>query len=264
MPAGFAAWHRVGRGGRVSRRRGALRHGARWRRHCSHCLLDALREAHSDAHVVYISIVGCDRIPLGYYRRKVAVEKALAGSGQPHTILRVTRFHDHILWLFTVQHALPLLMVPRGIRVRPIDVDTVAARPTVHGAGDASGRVADIDGPRIRTDQMIRANVSAAYSSAPAYHPNRPTCRDRSRASRGREFVSDGIHFRSWLGRIPCPPGLGKAMTGSVRSWSRAGVALLAVVQNVTGAWMTFAPRSFYTDVPTVADYPPNLRALTP
>jgi uncharacterized protein YbjT (DUF2867 family) len=168
MPAGFAAWHRVGRGGRVSRRRGALRHGARWRRHCSHCLLDALREAHSDAHVVYISIVGCDRIPLGYYRRKVAVEKALAGSGQPHTILRVTRFHDHILWLFTVQHALPLLMVPRGIRVRPIDVDTVAARPTVHGAGDASGRVADIDGPRIRTDQMIRANVSAAYSSAPA------------------------------------------------------------------------------------------------
>lgn len=46
-------------------------------------------------------------------------------------------------------------------------------------------------------------------------------------------------------------------MTASPRSWLRAGLALLSLLQLGTGAWMLFAPRAFYHDVPTVALDPP-------
>src|SRR6266542_2500038 len=49
-------------------------------------------------HIVYLSIVGADRIPLGFYRRKLAAERLLEDSGRPFTILRVTQFHD-LLWV---------------------------------------------------------------------------------------------------------------------------------------------------------------------
>lgn len=41
------------------------------------------------------------------------------------------------------------------------------------------------------------------------------------------------------------------------RGWLRAGLALLALITLTAGAWQYFAPRSFYTGVPTVAADPP-------
>lgn len=40
------------------------------------------------SHFVLISIVGIDDIPLGYYKGKVRIEKYLAESGLPCTVLR--------------------------------------------------------------------------------------------------------------------------------------------------------------------------------
>ena len=45
-------------------------------------------------HLVYISIVGVDRIPLPYYKTKLRVEQLLAASRVGHTVLRATQFHD--------------------------------------------------------------------------------------------------------------------------------------------------------------------------
>ena len=48
------------------------------------------------------------------------------------------------------------------------------------------------------------------------------------------------------------------------RGWLRAGLTLLALITLTAGAWQYFAPRSFYTDVPTVAADPPfNQHLLT-
>ncbi|HEY0126232.1 MAG TPA: NAD(P)H-binding protein, partial [Blastococcus sp.] len=55
-------------------------------------LLDAARAARVD-HLVLMSIVGIEHIPLGYYRDKVEIERLVAESGVPHTILRATQFH---------------------------------------------------------------------------------------------------------------------------------------------------------------------------
>jgi len=61
-------------------------------------------------HLVYISVVGADRIPVvsrvdralfGYFAAKLAAESVVAESGLPWTTLRATQFHD--LTLTTVR-----------------------------------------------------------------------------------------------------------------------------------------------------------------
>ena len=44
-------------------------------------------------HLIYISIVGCDRNPYPYYRAKYACELVLERSGLPVTVVRATQFH---------------------------------------------------------------------------------------------------------------------------------------------------------------------------
>jgi uncharacterized protein YbjT (DUF2867 family) len=97
-------------------------------------------------HLVVISIVGIDDIPLPYYRGKVVIERLVRESGLPHTILRATQFHPFIEAMFTAQRRLPVVLAP-AITVQPIAVEEVADR-LVELAGSApAGRVADIGGP---------------------------------------------------------------------------------------------------------------------
>jgi uncharacterized protein YbjT (DUF2867 family) len=106
--------------------------------------------AASRPHIVYVSIVGIEEIPLSYYRTKLAVERLLAGSGLPCTVLWATQFHDLILRLFTVQRWSPALFVPAGARFQPVDVTDVAERLVSLAAGAPAGRVADLGGPDVR------------------------------------------------------------------------------------------------------------------
>lgn len=107
-------------------------------------------QASGSPHIVYISIVGIDEIPLGYYKAKLEVEHLLHQSGLPVTILRSTQFHDFALRIIDAQRKLPLMLVPR-IPLQPIDVSEVAARLVDLSLADAAaGRVSDIGGPDIR------------------------------------------------------------------------------------------------------------------
>lgn len=63
-------------------------------------------------HLVYISIVGIDRIPFGYYKAKLECERIVAGGDQPWTVLRATQFHDLILTGASLLARLPLVPVP--------------------------------------------------------------------------------------------------------------------------------------------------------
>lgn len=99
-------------------------------------------------HLVNISIVGVDRIPLAYYRRKLAAERLIAASGVPFTVLRVTQFHDLVAALFRVQRRLPVLVAP-AFTLQPIDVIDVATRLTELAGRPPAGRVADIGGPEV-------------------------------------------------------------------------------------------------------------------
>lgn len=69
-------------------------------------LTSAVRRA-GVGHLVHVSIVGIDRIPLPYYRTKIRAEQALDTSGVAHTVLRATQFHDLIATSFAIQRYSP-------------------------------------------------------------------------------------------------------------------------------------------------------------
>lgn len=124
-------------------------------------LLDAARVA-GTRHLVYISIVGVDAVPLAYYRAKLEVERRIANSGVPFTVLRATQFHDLVTRLFAVQRRLPVLMVPRGISIQPIDVRDVADRLVRFADTSPAGRAPDLGGPQVCT----ATNLAQTYLRA--------------------------------------------------------------------------------------------------
>jgi uncharacterized protein YbjT (DUF2867 family) len=100
-------------------------------------------------HLILISVVGADRMPIGYFRAKAAAERAVAESGVPWTVLRAAQLHEFVLPVVRGMTRLPLLPIPGGLRFEPVHVDEVAARLTELALRDPAGRVADIAGPDV-------------------------------------------------------------------------------------------------------------------
>src|SRR5215204_4697720 len=123
-------------------------------------------------HLVYISVVGADRIPIdsrvdramfGYFGSKLAAERIVAHSGLPFTTLRATQFHDLILTVAQQMAKLPVAPIPAGFQVQPIDADEVAARLVELTLGEPAGRVPDMGGPRVYgAAELLRGYLRAS------------------------------------------------------------------------------------------------------
>jgi uncharacterized protein YbjT (DUF2867 family) len=109
-------------------------------------------------HVVNISVVGADRVPVrsradramfGYFAAKRAAEQVLETSGLPWTNLRAAQFHDLQLTVIQAMARLPVLPVPAGVRFQPVDAGEVAGRLAELALGEPSGLVPDLAGPQI-------------------------------------------------------------------------------------------------------------------
>ena len=122
--------------------------------------LNLVREASraGTRHLVYISVVGADRIPVvsavdramfGYFASKLAAERVVADSGLPWTTLRATQFHDLLLTVAQQLAKLPLMPLPSGFRVQPVDAGEVADRLAELALGPPAGLVPDMGGPRV-------------------------------------------------------------------------------------------------------------------
>lgn len=127
-------------------------------------LIAAARRA-AVGHIVQVSIVGIDRIPLPYYRTKLRVEQLLEASGVGHTVLRATQFHDLIHTIFAVQRFSPVLCTLRGVRFQPIDTHDVAARLVELVGAEPAGRAPDIGGPAVHTHVELGRMYLAARGS---------------------------------------------------------------------------------------------------
>lgn len=123
-------------------------------------LLSALADARP--HLLYISIVGVDKIRFGYYRAKLATESVITESGLPYTVLRTTQFHDLALMFLTLLTRGPVAIVPRGFRAQPVDTGEVADRMVALALGAPAGRVADLGGPRVEDAEAMVSAYQAA------------------------------------------------------------------------------------------------------
>jgi uncharacterized protein YbjT (DUF2867 family) len=124
-------------------------------------------------HLVYISVVGAERIPVasgidramfGYFASKLAAERVVADSGLPWTTLRATQFYDLILMVAQQMARLPLIPVPAGFRFQPIDAGEVAARLVEIALGAPAGLVPDMAGPRMyKMTELLREYLRASH-----------------------------------------------------------------------------------------------------
>jgi uncharacterized protein YbjT (DUF2867 family) len=127
-------------------------------------LLDALAGARP--HVVYISIVGVDRLAWGLFRAKLATERLVEDSGLPWTILRATEFHDLMLMFLIKLSKAPVAVVARGSRFQPVDVRDVAKRMAELVLSPPTGRARDLGGPRVESmEELMRAYLTTAHRS---------------------------------------------------------------------------------------------------
>ena len=160
------------------------------------------------AHLVYISVVGADRIPIvsrvdrvmfGYFGSKLAAERIVADSGLPFTTLRATQFHDLILTVAQQMAKLPVIPVPAGFRFQPIDAGEVAARLTELALGEPAGLVPDMGGPRAYPlADLLRGYLRARHRHRPIVPLRQPG--EAARALRaGANLAPDqAVGHRTW------------------------------------------------------------------
>ena len=122
-------------------------------------------------HIVYISVVGADRVPVvsrvdramfGYFASKRDGERAVEESGLPWTTLRATQFHELILLVVRQLAKLPVIPSPSGMRFQPVAAVEVAERMVEVALDKPAGLVPDIAGPRAyRMDELVRVYLQA-------------------------------------------------------------------------------------------------------
>jgi uncharacterized protein YbjT (DUF2867 family) len=118
------------------------------------------------AHLVCVSIVGIDHIASwGYPKAKLQAEQIVATSGLPWTILRVTQFYDYCLASARKLSRFPVVPVPAGFTVQPVDPRDVAARLVELAlGGEPAGRAPDMAGPQVSNwTDLVQGYLKATH-----------------------------------------------------------------------------------------------------
>jgi uncharacterized protein YbjT (DUF2867 family) len=151
-------------------------------------------------HLVAISVIGADRLPIGYFRMKAEVERVVAESGLQWTVLRAAQFHDLALKVAKGMGRSPVVPAPGGIRWEPVDARDVAARLVELTLGAPAGRVADLAGPEVHPlSDLVRGYLNASGKRRPMVPLRVPGKVGRAYRS-GDNLAGDGADrgARSW------------------------------------------------------------------
>ena len=171
-------------------------------------LIDVARIA-GVKHLLYVSIVGIDRIPFAYYQRKLAAERLIADSGVPFSILRATQFHSFVDLLLNEASRYPFMMpIPSGFFVQSVAVEEVASRLCRAVDVGPSGRLRDFGGPEVLPVEEVatawidrRGPGAVGLWAVPIYLPGKLAAAFRA----GYNTCPDGDRgtetWREWLTR---------------------------------------------------------------
>lgn len=165
-------------------------------------LLAAERDAGVGHHVA-ISIVGCDQVPIGYYRAKTEQEHVVECGPVPWTIVRATQFHELVAAMLAAAARYRVLPIP-GMPMQPVaarDVGRVLAGAAETSPG--SGRV-EVAGPQVVSVRELARTWLAATGRSAALLPV-PLPGRAGRALRAGALTAAGadvtgtLTFADWL-----------------------------------------------------------------
>lgn len=145
------------------------------------------------AHHVTVSIVGIDRVPMRYYRVKLAQEAAVRRGSVPFTIVRATQFHTLVAWLFRSTARWGVLPAPAA-PLQPVDPREVARVLADTAEAEPSGAITQFAGPEVvPVRELARRWKEATGSRALAVPVPLP-----GRAVRAGALTNPG----AWRGRV--------------------------------------------------------------
>jgi uncharacterized protein YbjT (DUF2867 family) len=159
-------------------------------------------------HLVYISVVGAERIPVtsrvdramfGYFASKRAAERVIEVSGLPFTTLRATQFHELILMVAQQMAKLPVIPLPSGFRIQPVEADEVAARLVELTLDEPAGLVPDMGGPRVYdAADLLRGYMRATQRRRPIMPIRLPGKAARAFRAGGNLAPEQTVGHRTW------------------------------------------------------------------
>jgi len=121
-------------------------------------LLDVLK----GQHLFYMSIVGVDQHPFGYYRAKHQAEQMIESSGLTHTILRATQFHNFVDYYLSAACKPLVALIPKRFLFQPVDADEVASELATLIHTRRTGLQPDFAGPVIHDAEHLARTLMEA------------------------------------------------------------------------------------------------------
>ncbi len=125
-------------------------------------LLDA-EERQGVHHHVLLSIIGIDRVALGYYQAKLTQEELVRQGPVPWTILRAAQFHEFAAQMLGDG---PVAVVPSMLS-QPVAAQDVADELVRLATAPAAGMAAELAGPREERVPDMARRLAAARGRRP-------------------------------------------------------------------------------------------------
>jgi uncharacterized protein YbjT (DUF2867 family) len=162
-------------------------------------------------HHVGISIVGCERVPMGYYKVKAEQEQVISAGPVPWTLVRATQFHELVDMALTAAARWRVLPIPAA-RFQPIasaEVARVVADVAEQEPGH--GRV-QVAGPQVMTAADLartwRSVTGRRAVSVPVPVPGKLGRALRAGALTAEDAdVLGTVTFADWLAARNAQPG---------------------------------------------------------
>lgn len=102
-------------------------------------------------HMIHVSIVGIDKVPISYYKIKIAAEKVVKDAGVDYTILRATQFHPFLDTTIEKTLKYPVAFMPKAIKYQPVGLKVVVDKLLdIYDHGPVND-TQDIGGPEVMT-----------------------------------------------------------------------------------------------------------------
>ena len=174
------------------------------------------------AHHIALSIVGIDRVDLGYYAGKRRQEELVLDGPVPATVLRATQFHEFAAQL--LERGPRWLVVAPRMRSQPVAASEVAAALVSLAEGGPLGQGTGARRARGAGPGPARPVAGARPRRAPLVVPVRVpgagwAGHGRGRPAADRAWPARAADLRRVADRVRC----GRAGSGPARQGSRTG-----------------------------------------